>query len=67
MIISLLGNSLEDLFKKWRRKFSIPTIAGFAIQALDRVNHCFTNEFLHRDIKPDNFMVGNKDPDTIYL
>jgi casein kinase 1 len=39
----------------------------FALQALDRVNHCFTNEFLHRDIKPDNFLIGNTDPSTVYL
>ena len=67
MIINLLGSSLEDLFSKCRRKFSIQTIANFALQALDRINHCFTNEYLHRDIKPDNFMIGNKDPDTLYL
>ena len=67
MIISLLGMSLEDLFYKWRKKFSNQTVALFALQALDRINHCFTNEFIHRDIKPDNFMIGNKDPETIYL
>lgn len=67
MVVSLLGPSLEDLFNTFKKKFSLQTTIMFGIQALDRLNHCYNNEFLHRDIKPDNFLIGNTDPTTIYL
>lgn len=67
MVVSLLGPSLEDMFGMCKKRFSLHTTVMFALQSLDRINHCFTNEFLHRDIKPDNFLIGNSDPETIYL
>ena len=39
----------------------------FGIQALDRIEHIQSNDFLHRDIKPDNFLIGNKEPNIIYM
>ena len=39
----------------------------FAIQALERVEHVQSCNFLHRDIKPDNFVIGSKKPSLVYL
>lgn len=39
----------------------------FAIQALERIEHIQSCNFLHRDIKPDNFVIGSKKPSLVYM
>lgn len=67
MVISLLGPSLEHLFNYCKQKFTLQTTLMFAIQALERIEHIQSCDFLHRDIKPDNFLVGNSKANMIYL
>ena len=67
MIISLLGPSLEHLVNYWGHKFSLHTAIMFGIQALERLDHIQSLDFIHRDIKPDNFLIGNKNAALVYL
>lgn len=67
MVMELLGPSLENLFKYCKNKFSLQTTVMFGIQALERIEHCQSCDFLHRDIKPDNFVIGNKKPSLVYM
>lgn len=67
MIMTLLGPSLEKLLKYCKGKYSLHTTIMFGIQALERIEHIQSNNFLHRDIKPDNFVIGSKKPSQVYM
>lgn len=68
MVMDLLGGSLEDLFQQCGHRFSLKTTLMLADQLLRRVEFLHTHHFVHRDIKPDNFLLGTgQQAHTIYL
>ena len=68
MVMELLGKSLEDLFQEYKKKFSLKTVCLIAQQMLDRMEFIHNKHIIHRDIKPDNFVMGlNNKSDIIYI
>lgn len=67
MIFELLGPNLEDLLNYCNKKFSLATAALTVEQMLERIEHLHARNFIHRDIKPDNFVIGRETSSTVYM
>lgn len=67
MFMQLLGPSLEDLFNKYNKKFKLSTIFSVAIQLIELLQSLHECKFIHRDIKPNNFLIGRTDKHQLYI
>lgn len=68
LVIDLLGPSLEDLFNISKKRFSLKTVLMIADQMIQRIEYFHAHYFLHRDVKPDNFLIGgDKSKELIYV
>ena len=57
-VLQLLAKSLEDVFNE-RQKFSLKTGAMLAFQMIEVLKYIHSKHIIHRDIKPDNFVLGS--------
>ncbi len=68
MLMDLLGQSLEDLFVENGKKLSLKTVLQIGEQMIERIQFVHEKNILHRDIKPDNFLMGSgKTAQIVYI
>ena len=70
LIEELLGPSIQSLWvlrENKNQKELIKDICMLSIQSLNLFEYIHSKNIIHRDIKPHNFLIGRKDPKTIYL
>ena len=67
LIETLLNESLYNIFIKNDKYSSLIDICLIGIQMLDRLEWIHSKNILYRDVKPENCLIGLKDPNLIYI
>ena len=68
LVMQLLGKSLDKLFTEMKRHFSIKTVSMIGYQMVQRIEYVHSKGYIHRDIKPGNFLIGkSSEKERLYI
>jgi len=65
IVMDLLGESLEKIMEKEKR-MNIELVVIYAIQMMEIMHYIHEMGYIHRDIKPDNFVIDRKEKEKLY-
>lgn len=65
IVMDLLGDSLEKLLVR-KKRFKLKTIILLAIKMINTIKYIHNCGYIHRDIKPDNFVLGKDNSNKLY-
>ncbi|OHT11789.1 Casein kinase I isoform delta-like protein [Tritrichomonas foetus] len=65
LVMELLGQSLEEKLDSCHRPMSLKNVLMLADQMLCSIEFIHNKNFIHRDIKSDNFVMGTGDNESI--
>ena len=59
LVMELMGKSLEDIFENLVvKKMGVRCVCNIAYQMMEIMEYIHKKHIIHRDIKPDNFVIG---------
>lgn len=64
-VMELAGPSLDKFFNLHKKMFKLETCLYLGLQMLDRIEYIHSKGYIHRDIKPNNFLFGKFNRDII--
>ena len=68
LVMELMGKSLEDIFEDFIvKKMSTRCVCNIGYQMIEILEYIHNKHVIHRDIKPDNFVVGLNEKKKIYI
>lgn len=68
MVMQLLGKDLDELQKSNGGTFDMGTVLKIGLDIIDLLNNLHEVGFIHRDIKPGNFLSGSdEDNNKLYI
>lgn len=68
MLMELLGPNLDDIMHNTKnKKFEMSTTFFIANQIIKLLKIIHSANYIHRDIKPNNFLIGKKNKSKVYI
>ena len=62
LVMELMGKSLENIFENLPiKKMSVNCVAKLGLQMIEILEFIHNKHIIHRDIKPDNFVMGREE------
>lgn len=66
IVMDLHGESIETKLQKSKKPFEIWTVLSLGIQMINIIRYIHMKGFIHRDLKPDNFVYAQNNEQRIY-
>lgn len=67
LVLDHLGKSLEEIKTNSSGKLCLKAVLIMGLQMITRLEAIHAYGILHRDVKPDNFLIGNDNKNVLYL
>jgi|SRR3989344_1749558 len=67
LVMQLLGKSLDQILNSTENPFDITTVLKIGIYIIRLLESIHNAGYLHRDIKPNNFLTGKEDVNNLYI